>query len=151
MASYKYVCIRSGGDFVKLWLLVVRLLIFCTLNISQKCFVMFYLKWHGALDMNMLNASHNWWWLLYKIILPVVIICMSCSTNIYVQCFPCEMQTARALNLQVTDDDYNAVWAMCAEMRMEEVIMTFTIQVHLTAYSPPLETSLLCFSSNINI
>jgi len=49
--------------------------------------------------------------------------------NIYVQCFPCEMQSARALNLQVTDGDYNAVWAMCAEMRTEEVILTFTIPI----------------------
>ena len=45
--------------------------------------------------------------------------------NIYVQCFPCEMQITRALSLQVTDDDYSAVWAMCAEMHMEEVILTF--------------------------
>jgi hypothetical protein len=39
------------------------------------------------------------------------------------------MQTARALNLQVTDDDHNAVWVMCAEMHMEEVILTFTIPI----------------------
>ena len=47
--------------------------------------------------------------------------------NMYVQCFPCEMQTARALSFQVTYDDCNAVWAICAEIRMEEVILTFTI------------------------
>jgi hypothetical protein len=40
------------------------------------------------------------------------------------------MQIAWALNLQVTDD-YNAVWAMCAEMRTEKVILIFFFNVAL--------------------
>jgi hypothetical protein len=74
--------------------------------------------------------------------------------NVYVQGFPCEMQTARALNLQVTDDNCNAVWAICAEMHMEEVSLTFTIPSTgpFDCILPtPGETSPLCFSSNLNI
>jgi hypothetical protein len=79
------ICMRKVRRrlFIKLWLFVVGLLLLCTRNFSQKCFVLFYLKWHGSLGVNVLNASHNWGSLLFQIKLPVVTVCMSCSTNIY--------------------------------------------------------------------
>lgn len=73
--------------------------------------------------------------------------------NIYVQCFPYEMQrSARALNksqivtiMQCGPCVQKCIW------KKSFWLLPYRLQVHLIAFPPPGETSPLCFSSNINI